>query len=1134
MIRNLSVLILLLLSFSAFSQQYYSLNNPDKQAIKILSSSSTECIIEFNYEGFYLSDVQTTQGIKKSIKMENASSILLEGEPEILKTARSIIIPDMGEMDFKILSSDFVEYQNIEIVPSKGNLYRDVDPSTVNHVWGRTYQENGIFPASPISLSDPYILKDYRGLAINVFPVQYNHASQSIKVYKKIIVRIYKSTSTGGINQLSRNQIMQKVDEHFDPLYQNHFLNYNFAKYTSIPERGNFLIISDPSYISAMAPFVQWKNRIGFPTEIVSTAITGTSSSNIKTYVTNYYNNNGLSFLLFVGDEQHITTINSGVGGPSDNAYAYISGSDHYPEFYVGRFSAESTIDVDIMVERTIDYELNPNTSSNWLNRNMGIASSQGPGDDNEYDYEHIRNMQIDLDNYEYITKYELFDGSQGGLDASGDPSASNVATVINNGVGLINYCGHGSDYSWVSSGFSNTNINALSNNGEWPIIFSVACVNGNFIGKTCFAEAWLRAKNGSGDPTGAVAVIMSTINQSWDPPMDAQDEMVDVLAELNTSNIKHSFAGIVMSGCMKMNDTYGSNGDAMTDTWTVFGDPSLMIRTDTPKTMTVTHAPTTFIGATQFTVNCDVENAFVCITLNDQIIGTGSISGGSSIISFPALIGIDTLIVAITHYNYIPYIGEVPIISSSGPYISYDSHSINDVTANNNGEADYQESFLLNLTLSNSGVNNATAVTANLSTTDPAITITDTTEYYGSILSSSTSTKNDAYAITVSNTVPDGHLASININSIDGASSWNSSFNITINAPALAIGNLTIDDAAGNNDGKLDPNENSDIIFESLNNGHANYPSANGVLTSTSTFVNITSGSASLGTMNALSNTNATFTIHIDPACPMGTSIDLTYTLGTGYYQVQECFYLKVGVADEDYESGDLSQYAWSVSGNQAWFVSTETPYEGTYCVKSGNISDNQNSIMSIDMNLASPDSISFYYKVSCEDGSSYGDQYDYLEFKIDNSSKDWWDGEKAWARAAYATSSGQHTFSWIYDKDPYVSDGSDAAWVDYVVFPPMATTTGIEQNTNVSFNIYPNPTNSISTIQINAHSSEYLIIDLQNEIGQSIDVIFEGQINEGISQIQYNFDALSQGIYFVRINGDSGQITRMLMIGQ
>jgi len=260
-------------------------------------------------------------------------------------------------------------------------------------------------------------------------------------------------------------------------------------------------------------------------------------------------------------------------GNDSDVNYSYIVGNDHYPDLFVGRFSAETEAQVITQVTRTLDYEINPITDTDWFTKAIGIASSQGTGDDNEYDYEHIRNIGNKLISFTYDYAYEFFDGSQGGNDAAGNPSSSMVAEGINSGATIINYTGHGSTTSWSTSGFSSNNVNNLTNNGKLPFVIAVACVNGNFVNSTCFAEAWLRAENNS-EPAGAIATFMSTINQSWDPPMRGQDEMNDILTEAYSDNIKRTFGGITMNGCMNMNDVYGSGGYTMTDTWTIFGRP--------------------------------------------------------------------------------------------------------------------------------------------------------------------------------------------------------------------------------------------------------------------------------------------------------------------------------------------------------------------------------------------------------------------------------------------------------------------------------------------------------------------------------------------------------------------------------
>ena len=57
-----------------------------------------------------------------------------------------------------------------------------------------------------------------------------------------------------------------------------------------------------------------------------------------------------------------------------------------------------------------------------------------------------------------------------------------------------------------------------------------------------------------------------------------------------------------------------------MTDTWTLFGDPSVIVRTDNPAPMTVTHANTLMMGATSLDVNCNEDDALVSLTVNGEI----------------------------------------------------------------------------------------------------------------------------------------------------------------------------------------------------------------------------------------------------------------------------------------------------------------------------------------------------------------------------------------------------------------------------------------------------------------------------------------------------------------------------------
>ena len=160
-------------------------------------------------------------------------------------------------------------------------------------------------------------------------------------------------------------------------------------------------------------------------------------------------------------------------------------------------------------------------------------------------------------------------------MDQIYDPSgtAAMVSAALNEGRGCVIYTGHGSTTSWGSTGFSNTHVNQLTNDSMLPFITSVACVNGNFDGPLCFGEAWLRATNGTA-PTGAIGFYGSSINQSWDPPMEAQDEFTNCYCEGGYV----CFGTLCFAGSCSMMDVYGSGGVDMFLTWHLFGDPSVRV----------------------------------------------------------------------------------------------------------------------------------------------------------------------------------------------------------------------------------------------------------------------------------------------------------------------------------------------------------------------------------------------------------------------------------------------------------------------------------------------------------------------------------------------------------------------------
>lgn len=137
-----------------------------------------------------------------------------------------------------------------------------------------------------------------------------------------------------------------------------------------------------------------------------------------------------------------------------------------------------------------------------------------------------------------------------------------------------------------------------------------------------------------------------------------------------------------------------------------------------------------------------------------------------------------------------------------------------------------------------------------------------------------------------------------------------------------------------------------------------------------------------------------------------------------------------------DNFETGTLLN--WNTYGDSEWGINNESTAEGNHSVKSGNINENQSSVIEITYDVIEPGIISFYKKVSCESvGSITGNYYDYLAFYINDVEQDKWAGEIDWSIESFNVNPGVNTFRWEYIKDGGVDSGVDAAWIDYVVFP-------------------------------------------------------------------------------------------------
>jgi len=529
----------------------------------LINSVPNETVFKFDVNSYTLQPVKGLPGNAVELKALHGSPVLTKGAPEMVKFSTALVIPDNAKMKIEVSDVVFKDIPGVDIAPSKGVINRSVNPATIPYKYGKEYKQDAFFPGNLAELAQSYYIRDNRGQSVLLYPFQYNPVTKVLRVYTQMTVKVYRSGDD--VKAPKVHKVGSQNDGEFRNVFARHFLNFNDSKYTPVPDGiGRMLIVSYSSFVSTMSSFVSWKQSCGYTVDIVDYSTIGSSAA-LKTYVANYYNTNGLTYLLLVGDHAQVPT-SSTTAGDSDNNYGYITTPDKYLDIFVGRFSAETTAQLQTQIDRTLWYERDLASTAAYFKKAIGCGTSEGPGHDGEYDYQHVNNMLTDLSNNGYTT---YTNHQSGGTTA-------NLSSLINAGAGIILYCGHGYDTGWSCGWtFSSTNVAALTNNYMLPFIFNVSCVTGNFKSITCFCEAWMRSTYNN-LPIGAIAIDGSTINQDWIPPMDAQDEMVDLLA----AQSKRTFGGVTVNGMFKMQDIDGTSGQNMADTWVCFGDPSLQLRT--------------------------------------------------------------------------------------------------------------------------------------------------------------------------------------------------------------------------------------------------------------------------------------------------------------------------------------------------------------------------------------------------------------------------------------------------------------------------------------------------------------------------------------------------------------------------
>jgi len=1132
-ITSYILILLVCLSTTVYSNDIKI--SEESNSVKVIDKSSVNFKLITSINKISTNVIKTKFGDFVKLSIPSYTSNSIDGNPELPSLNKLISVPKgakvVAKIINKIVKTVSLEDYGIELplFPNQPSISKGDNPENIDFIFNKdSYSQNSFSQSNIVSTELLGFMRDIQLARISVSPISYNPITNELKIITNLEIEFSFIDIDFATDKLSKQKY---YSADFDHLYKkciNYLPSNTKDVITTYPVK--YVIVSDPIFQTALQPLIDWKTKKGFSVieAYTNDPNVGTTTTSIKSYLQNMYdsatiNNPAPTYLLIVGDDTQVPSF-VGAQHVSDMYYCEFDGNgDFYPEMYFGRFSANTVSEVEIQVAKTLTHEKYLFSDPSFLNNIVlvaGVDASYAPTYGNgqiNYATDNYFNIAHNLTIHNYLY------GSGTPITSDMSQASASIISNVDEGVGLANYSAHCGPSGWSDPSFNSSDVSGLQNIDEYGLIISNCCTPNKFDEPVCFGEALLRADN-----KGALGHIGASNNTYWD-----EDYWWSVGSTSNIiANPTYSGTGLGAYDCL-MHENGEQEEDwfitqsqiihagnlAVTEAggaeqyyWEIYhlmGDPSLMPYIGIPTSLSVSHISVLPIGSTSLIVNSE-ENSYVALSMNGILLDA-QLCDASGVVNlvFNPISNVGSMDVVVTKQFKQPYLNTLQVISPNGPYVISTNNYLSDINGNNNSLADYNELVNLTVDLFNLGGGNAQNLNLVLSTTDQYITIIDSIDNINLINSSQSASSIIPFSFQVAAYVPDQHIALCLLTISDNLGNvWTSNINITLNSPVLSHLSISVNDAVlGNGNGKLDAGENLELVIEVNNIGHADAYNLVGTLSSLSSYITINNSSFSLLNLNINQIQNLIFNISVDQNAPTGTSVVFPFNITDQIYSHQTDFSENIGVIDEDYETGDFTNYSW-IQGTFPWFVDDIELYEGIYSSRSAvALPDNEESELSITVNVLANGDISFYKFVSSEL------DFDFLKFKINGSKVGEWSGiDSVWSFISFPVNTGVNTFKWEYDKDASWNDGQDAAWIDYIVFPPIYINQTSITETNLDINIFPNPSKGIFNIIINDDKKHAIeISDLNSK---------KINVTKGSTQAkQFDMTQYPAGTYMIKI---------------
>ncbi len=830
---------------------------------ELLESNDESVRIRFSSPPITMPDVSVAGETYTAVRMDGEGSTIDPGAPDLPRVTRLVMIAPQGNADLHIVAQSYhTEFLPRPVAPAQS---REVTLMQVNaeETLPREdlYSANAWYPASPVAISQPVVMRDVRFVVLAVYPVQVNPVTGEIRVFDQLEVEI---VNTGGIGENEIAIEPASITPGFKQLYQS-FLNFRDSPLDAlpvVPGRHLYICQNNATVLTQVQRLVDWRRRKGEDAYIATTTITGSTDIQIRSYIqTEYNNSNGqLEFVTMVGDPvataPYQLTTGSGIdpNRPYDNYFAALTGGpnpDPMQDVAVGRIPCTGSANLTAMVSKILLYESTPWMSdTTWYSRAACFAHTVIlPSNPSTKEF----TRQIML-------QYGLTGVTSDTIDNYTDIALMN--TRINSGVTVFNHrLSHNQQ-------LNSNDLAGIACGRRNPFVCTISCGYGWFteVGSSVdVTKQWVRIGTAA-TPNGAIGCVGMATTNTW----LAENNILDAGMMWGLFALGIRQQGLVlMSGELQLYRQYaGFGGQNESDVFSftywanLMGDPGTPIWLSVPHAPVITRADSLCIGDNQLAVHVQLggqpaEGCLVGLLKGAETFARGYTDANGNVNLPTSLTTTGYVYLTVTRKDLLPKLDSVRVVQAGQRLALHSVTLDDDNTGGSIGDGNLVlnpgETVDLSIQLRNSGnAQTVTGINTTLVSAAPGISVTSSTSAYSPIAPGANQAPLNRFRVQVG-AVFDGEPVQLYLTTTSSAGTQVVRVDLTPVAGNVAYASSAFPD--GNN--RLDPGDAGNYNVTITNSGNRTLVGASGILRSLDARVTVNDSTGSFGTVSPAANGN-------------------------------------------------------------------------------------------------------------------------------------------------------------------------------------------------------------------------------------------------------------------------------------